>query len=152
MTSSQHARPLWLGFLAASLMPAACILVYSTAKGQWPLAPMVLLKGYAFMSLYSIPVSAIVILVAALPMVMLLKRLGRLSDFSASIVATLVGTVTWAFLTWLTAVKYPAPSVEQLAEGAAIGLVCGLVFSFASGLGLRSRRAGLASSGQYGPD
>ena len=96
MTSRQHTRPLWLGFLAASLMPAACILVYTAAQGQWrPLVPMVLLKGYAFMSIYSIPVSAIVILVAALPMVLLLKRMGRLCVFSASIVATLVGTIAW---------------------------------------------------------
>ena len=140
MKDAQHIRPLWLGFLAAALTPAACIMLYSAATGSWSLSPIDLLKGYLFLSVFSVPVSAITILIAGLPLVIWLKRTNRMSATSVSLAAMLTGCLAWGIVTWLTTWKNPVPAPTQLLVGAAIGLACGIVFSLAAGLTIRSSR------------
>ena len=145
MDDSQHTRPLWLGFLAASLTPAACVVVYALVLENFSVAVIDLIKVYLLMSVFAFPVSLVTLLVIALPIVLWLKRTRRLSVITVCTGAILAGSLSWALVTWLSVWNNPVPGFKELAIGALIGLVSGIAFSMAAGLTIRSSRARFAA-------
>jgi hypothetical protein len=146
MKDSQHARPLWLGFLAASLTPAACVVVYAVILEDFSVAITDLIKIYLLMSIFAFPVSAITLLIIALPLVLWLKRTKRLSAITISAGAILAGSLSLALVTWASVWNNPVPGPKEFAIGALLGLVSGIVFSIAAGLTIRSSRHRFAAS------
>jgi len=140
MKDPQHTRPLWLGFLAALLTPAACVVAYAVVLEDFSLSFTDLAKAYALFSIFAIPVSAITLLVVALPFVLLLKRTNRLSAITVCLGAIIAGSLSWALVAWFAVWNNPAPGAKEFAIGAALGLASGVVFSLAAGLTIRSSR------------
>ena len=146
MDSPQHTRPLWLGFLAALLTPAACVVAYAVVLQGFSTSLPDLARAYVLFSIFSIPVSAITVLAIALPIVLWLKRTNRLCMATVCLGAMLSGSLSWAFVFWFAAWNNPAPGVKEFATGAALGLASGVVFSLAAGLTIRSSRPSFAAA------
>ncbi|HEV8694654.1 MAG TPA: hypothetical protein VGQ93_10825 [Lysobacter sp.] len=145
--SSQHRRPLWVGLVLSALVPVLLpvvpLLVSSVFNPGWLfIAVVVAIKGLV------VSVSSTVVF--ALPLVLLLRRLGRLNGFWVCTGAVLIGAVAMSYVLFSLS-YYPQLSdnsaafqkgINGLIVGAGFGLVSGLALSWGSGIPFVVRKKG----------
>ena len=133
MKPSQHKRSLWLGSLAAVVVPPLCFLVSELLK-LWARESANLFSGSVIFLTIAIPVALLAMVFLGLPYVLWLRARGRLNAVYLCLSSTAIGCVWFWLLSSLLSLDPRSPGLLQLAWGAGLGLVAGAAFSLAAGL------------------
>ena len=142
----QHRRPLWIGLALAALTP---VLV--------PVLPLLVASffdpGTLFITVvvgaYALAISTLSTLLFALPLVLILRKIGRLRAVYVCPGAMLVGSLAMGYttfsLSWFPQAPDNSETVEKglngLALGAAFGLIAGVALSLGAGIPFKRRQA-----------
>ena len=133
MKPAQHKRSLWLGSLAAVVVPPLCFLVSELFK-LWDRKSSNLFSGSVIFLTIAIPVAVLAMVFLGLPYVLWLRSRDRLNAFYVCLGSTAIGCAWFWLLSSLLSLDQRSPELLQIVWGAGLGFVAGAAFSLAAGL------------------
>ena len=146
MDKSQHSRPIWLGqFASATFVPALMALLTSLSAESIMVPPVLVL-------IMGILIAGPVALLVELPLVLWLRKIGRLNAFYLCLAGALVGAVAlglyslqanyWPQMNDKALARWIAQqaALKALVPGSVYGLLSAAAFSLGAGLTIRPSR------------